>query len=60
MQDLRAFEMLADLESNNFVTALIDEDFETGITFSDYPSQPEYLLELRKKVNAAIMERLSR
>ena len=59
MQDLRAFEMLADLESDSFVTALIDEDLETGVTFSDYPSQPEYLFELRKKVNAAIMERLS-
>lgn len=59
MQDLRAFEMLADLESDSFVTALIDEGLETGVTFSDYPSQPEYLFELRKKVNAAIMERLS-
>ncbi len=60
MQDLRAFEMLAELESDSFVTALIDEGLETGVTFSDYPSQPEYLLELRKKVNAAIMERLIR
>lgn len=59
MQDLRAFEMLADLENDSFVTALIDEGLETGVTFSDYPSQPEYLFELRKKVNAAIMERLS-
>ncbi len=57
MQDLRAFEMLAELESREFVIGLIDENLETGVTFSCYPQDDEYLLNLRWKVNQAIMER---
>lgn len=59
MQDLRAFEMLSELESREYVTGLMDENLERAITFSQYPQQDGYLLELRTRVNAAIMERLN-
>ncbi len=57
MQDLRAFELLAELESREYVKALIDENVEQEITFSKYPHEDEYIINLRKKVDAAIMER---
>lgn len=59
MQDLRAFEMLAELENREFVVSLMDEDLEEGITFANYPHDGEYLISLRRKVNKAIMERMS-
>ena len=58
MQDLRAFEMLAELESREFVINLIDENLEEKVTFSCYPQSDEYLLRLRRKVNQAILARL--
>lgn len=58
MQDLRAFELLAKLESREYVVSLMDEGVEEGITFSRYPHQDEYLIRLRQKVNDAIVTRL--
>ena len=58
MQDLRAFELLAELESREYVVSLMDEGVEEGITFSRYPHQDEYLIRLRQKVNDAIVTRL--
>ena len=60
MQDLRAFELLASLTDRAFVNALIDEGLEKEITFSEYPREKEYQIELRQKVNAAIMERVKK
>ena len=59
MQDLRAFEMLADLKGREYVVALIDEGLEKGITFADYPHGDTYVLQLRSKVNNAILDALS-
>lgn len=59
MQDLRAFEMLAELESRSYVNGLIDEGVEAGVTFASYPHDDSYLTQLRKKVNRAIMARVS-
>lgn len=58
MQDLRAFELLAKLESNAFVKELINEELEQQITFSCYPHEDEYLFRLRNRVNAEIMKRI--
>lgn len=55
MQDLRAFEMLAELESREYVISLIDEGLEQEVTFSCYPKCQDYLIELREKVNQAII-----
>lgn len=55
MQDLRAFELLSQLTNREYVMKLIDEGLERGITFSQYPSQDAYLVQLRAKVNASIM-----
>lgn len=60
MQDLRAFDMLAGLKGREFVVNLIDTGLENEVTFSCYPHSNEYLLSLRKKVNGAIMEHLSK
>ena len=59
MQDLRAFELLAQLENREYVIRLIDEGLENELTFSCYPQSAEYLLELRRKVNFSIMERIN-
>jgi len=58
MQDLRAFEMLAGLESRTYVNSLIDEGLDEEITFASYPQTDDYLMQLRKKVNKAVMERI--
>lgn len=59
LQDLRAFELLADLENRDFVNRLIDEEAGEGLTFATYPHEQGYLTRLRQKVNAAIMERVA-
>jgi len=56
MQDLRAFELLAELKGREFAVKLIDEGLECGITFSEYPHDADYLMNLRRKVDASIME----
>lgn len=54
MQDLRAFEWLAELTNREFVIDLIEEGLTMDITFTCYPVDDEYLLNLRSKVNKAI------
>jgi len=60
MQDLRAFELLAELKGREYVTELIDNGLENEITFACYPADDEYLLTLRTKVNHAIIESIGR
>lgn len=59
LQDLRAFSMLAQMTSHDYVVSLIDGDGETPVTFSIYPRNNEYLLGLRKRVNEEIVKRMS-
>ena len=56
MQDLRAFELLADLKGREYAINLIDDGLEKGITFSEYPHDAFYLVYLRRKVDKAIMD----
>ena len=58
LQDLRAFEMLAELESHAYVVSLMEEKLEQSITFDQYPHSAEYLQQLRSKVNAEVMKRV--
>lgn len=59
LQDLRAFSMLAQMTSHDYVVSLIDGDGETPVTFSIYPRNNEYLLGLRTRVNEEIVKRMS-
>ena len=53
-QDIRALKKCEELYGREFVIDLIDEGLEKPLTFLEYPKEAEYILNLRKKVNAAI------
>ena len=55
MQDLRAMQWLESLAGRDFVLALFGD---RSLTFTDYPHESEYLLELREKINAEIVKRI--
>lgn len=56
--DLRALELLESLTSRETVLKLINEDLTTPLTFSTYPREAAYLLNLRDKVNTLIASSL--
>ena len=58
LDDLRAFQLLASITSKDHVMKLIEEHDE--ITFSKYPTNDEYILKLRDKVNKNIYEILNK
>lgn len=58
LQDLRAFEKLAQLTSHDDVVSIIDGESETPVTFASYPRSNAYLLRLRERVNEEIVKRL--
>ena len=60
MCDMRAFDMLEQLAGRDAVMDLIEGDLNEAITFKRYPTGMDYLLNLRRKVNRAIMEKLAR
>ena len=41
------------------VLKLIEEGLEKPLTFKDYPMSPDYILNLRKKINDAVKEKLN-
>ena len=53
----RALELCESLYSREFVISLIDEGI-TPLEFNNYPRDPQYLLNLREKINAAIKAKL--
>ena len=55
MQDLRAMQWLESLAGRDAVLALLGD---RPLTFTDYPREPEYLLELRERINAEIVRHL--
>ena len=57
LQDQRALELCESLYSREFVISLIDEGI-TPLEFNNYPRDPQYLLNLREKINAAIKAKL--
>lgn len=56
LQDLRALELLEQLTDREHVLSLIEEGLEQPLSFTVYPHNPEYLLQLRKRVNMEIEE----
>ncbi|MEG1875469.1 MAG: DUF4091 domain-containing protein [Angelakisella sp.] len=58
MEDLRAFQLLEHLAGRELVLALMEEGLEEPITFSCYPTDHDYLLRLRDKVDGEILKRL--
>ena len=56
LQDLRAFNLLAQLTSHDFVTTLIDSEGGMPVTFASYPHSNDYLLRLRLRVNETIVK----
>ena len=55
LNDMRALQWLEQLKGREFVLGLIGG----GITFSDYPRDMQWLMDLRRRVNAAICEALA-
>jgi hypothetical protein len=54
MEDIRALELCESLYGREFTERLVLEDTDGTLTFSHYPLEAEYLLNLRKKVADAI------
>ncbi len=54
LEDLRALQLCESLYGREYVLALIEDGLDTPLTFSRYPRDAEYLLNLRRRVNAAI------
>lgn len=57
LQDMRAMQLCEQLYGREFVMNLIEDGVEP-ITFSEYPKDAEYLLNLREKINRAIADKL--
>ena len=55
MQDLRAMNLLAALTSREHVIAVIEEGLEQPLTFSKYPKDSAWLLDLRERINDEIL-----
>lgn len=60
LQDLRALDWLADLIGREHAISLIEEGLSQGLTFSCYPTSPSWQLEVRQRVNLAIMNAIKK
>nr|WP_246608628.1 DUF4091 domain-containing protein [Paenibacillus agaridevorans] len=54
LQDLRALRLLERLSGSEATLQLLEEGTASPITFSDYPREAEWLLQVRERVNRAI------
>lgn len=59
LQDLRALNLCQQLYGREYTMALVEEGIEP-ISFSSYPRNDAYLLNLRRKVNEAIKAKITR
>ncbi len=57
LQDLRALKLCESLYGREYTLALLEQDI-VPITFKSYPHDSAYLLELRRRLNAAIKEKV--
>ncbi len=55
MQDLRAMNLLASLTSREHVISLIEQGLSHPLTFSRYPADSAWLLDLRERINQEIL-----
>ena len=58
LHDLRALTLLEQLTSRTHVLELIEDGLEAPLSFTAYPTDPEWLLRLREKVDQEIAGRL--
>ena len=56
--DMRALQMLESLTDKNYVVGLIEDGLPEPITFYKYPHNDDYILNLRRRVNAEILKRI--
>ena len=54
MQDLRAYELLESLAGRERVMEIIEDGIEEPIGFAEYPREPEYLMNLRRRIYVEI------
>ncbi len=59
LQDIRALKLAESFIGRDAVLKLIEEGLEKPLTFKDYPMSPDYILNLRKKINDAVKEKLN-
>ncbi len=59
LTDLRALQYLSSLVGKERVMEIMEEGVSTPITFSEYPMDQEYYLNLRERVNAEIEKALA-
>jgi len=57
LQDLRALCLLESLTSKEYVMGIVEEGLDVPIEFNVYPKEPEYLLQLRRKIYNEIKNR---
>lgn len=57
LQDIRALELLESLTDREHVMQLVEGGLDAPLTFTEYPHQAAYLLELRQRVNEEIDRR---
>ena len=56
--DLRALKLLEKLSGRETVLTMIDDDLSEPLTFSQFPQNDEYLLNLRKRINDEIKKKI--
>ena len=57
IQDIQAFELLESLTSREYVMQLVEGGLDAPLTFTVYPHEAAYLLELRQRINEEIDRR---
>lgn len=57
-QDVRALKLLEALTSRDYVLKLIEKDLDIPLSFSTYPHEKGWLLNLRKEINNEIQKNL--
>ncbi len=58
LYDLRAMKLLESLTSKEFVMRIIEEGGGKGMTFSEYPRNEQYIINMRNRINEEIKIRL--
>jgi hypothetical protein len=56
LQDMRAMELLQSMIGKKAVLEIVEEGLENPITFVEYPRGEKWLLDLRERINAAIVK----
>lgn len=59
LQDIRALKLAEKYLGREKIISLIDEAVGSPVTFREYPTDAEYILTLREKINEAVKEKLN-